>query len=156
MLMFLPAVAVARQIVPADIKVPDGYKIEAVVTELAAPTMVAFDDQGRMLIAESGYGDTGAKVTRIEKDGQKKVLLTGDKLGTELPITAVTFYEGKIYVVHGGTVSMVNDDGTATDVMTGIYHGDHQANQLVFKDGFAYLAVGTPELLDLIMRFSGG
>jgi hypothetical protein len=143
MLMFLPAVAVARQIVPADIKVPDGYKIEAVVTELAAPTMVAFDDQGRMLIAESGYGDTGAKVTRIEKDGQKKVLLTGDKLGTELPITAVTFYEGKIYVVHGGTVSMVNDDGTATDVMTGIYHGDHQANQLVFKDGFAYLAVGT-------------
>jgi glucose/arabinose dehydrogenase len=141
--LFIPNLSAARQLTPSDINVPDGYSIEAAVTDLAAPTMVTFDDQGRMLIAESGYGDTGAKITRLEKNGDRTVLLTGDKLGDELPITAVAFFEGKVYVVHGGTVSVVAEDGSITDIVSGLPHGDHQANQLVFKDGQAYLGVGT-------------
>lgn len=141
--LFLPTLVSARQLVANDIKIPGGYKIEVAITDLAAPTMVAFDDQGRMLIAESGYDNGGAKVTRIEKNGEKKVLLTGDKLGAELPITSVTFFEGKVYVIHGGTVSSIDEQGKASTILTGIPHGDHQANQLVFKDNFAYLSVGT-------------
>lgn len=142
--LILPgSVLAARQITPEDITVPDGYKIEASVTDLGAPTMVAFDDQGRMLIAESGYGQTGAKVTRIEKNGERTELLNGDSLGSELPITAVSFHEGSVYVVHGGSITTILDDSEPQTILTGIPHGDHQANQLVFKDGFAYLAVGT-------------
>src|SRR5215217_5096220 len=56
LLLLLPASsASARPIHPGDISLPDGYNIELAVDNLAAPTMVAFDDQGRMLIAESGY-----------------------------------------------------------------------------------------------------
>lgn len=141
--LLLPALVQARQLTPADIKVLDGYSIEAAVTDLAAPTMVAFDDQGRMLIAESGYDDGGAKVTRIEKDGKKTVLLTGDKLGAELPITAVAFHDGIIYVSHGGSISTITADNQFKTIVTGIPHGDHQANQIVFKDGYGYISVGT-------------
>lgn len=54
-----------RPIRPADISLADGFRIEAVVEDLNAPTMVAFDDQARMLIAESGYP---AGATRASAD----------------------------------------------------------------------------------------
>ena len=55
MALSAPLAVEARPVRPSDISVPDGYRIEAVVEGLDAPTMVAFDDQNRMLIAESGY-----------------------------------------------------------------------------------------------------
>lgn len=143
--LMVPSLAEARPVRPGDISVPDGYKIEAVAEGLDAPTMVAFDDQGRMLIAESGYGEGGEpKVTRIEKDGKRTALASGADFGTEVPVTAVAFHEGKVYVTHAGTVSRITDDGKLEAVITGLPgQGDHQANQLVFKDGYIYVAVGT-------------
>lgn len=135
----------ARAINPADISVPQGYTIEAVVKDLAAPTMVTFDDQGRMIIAESGYGGSGEpKVSRVETDGTKVSLTNNGIFGNELPITAVTYYQGNLYVVHAGTVSLVQPDGTLKDIITGLPGlGDHQANQLVFHDGKMYVSIGT-------------
>ncbi|MCA1692160.1 MAG: PQQ-dependent sugar dehydrogenase, partial [Actinobacteria bacterium] len=143
--LVLVGCAEARPIRPADIEVPDGFKIEAVVRGLAAPTMVAFDDQGRMLIAESGYrGGGGAKVSRIERDGSKRVLVDDAAFGTEKPLTSVAFHEGRIYVAHAGTVSIVEDGGRLRNIITGLPGlGDHQANQIVFRDGFLYLSIGT-------------
>jgi glucose/arabinose dehydrogenase len=125
--------------------VPDGYRIEAVVKGLDAPTMVAFDDQGRMLVAESGYlGGGESRVTRVEPDGTKTVLAGGAAFGEEVPVTSVAFYQGKVYVVHAGTVSTVEPGGRLTPVVTGLPgQGDHQANELVFSGGFMYLSIGT-------------
>jgi glucose/arabinose dehydrogenase len=142
-----------RTIRPEDVSVPEGFTIEAAVTGLAAPTMVAFDQDGRMLIAESGYcadpqqcpeGSGGEpKVTRIEEDGSRTVLVDGEDFGDELPVTAVAVHETDVYVVHAGTVSMIEGD-ELRPVISGLPgNGDHQANQLVFKDGFLYLAIGT-------------
>lgn len=130
---------------PADISVPEGFKIEAVVKGLSAPTMVAFDDQDRMLIAESGYHGGGeSKVTRVEQSGQRTVLAAGDAFGDEVPVTAVAHFEGKVYVAHAGTVSRIDRPGRLTPVITGLPgQGDHQVNQMVFKDGFLYVSVGT-------------
>jgi len=51
---------------PTNINVPEGFQIEVAVQDLATPTMARFDDQGRMLIAESEYGGEGEPdVTRI-------------------------------------------------------------------------------------------
>ena len=58
--MALPAVIDARTIRPDDISIVGDFSVSAAVTGLAAPTMVAFDDQGRMLIAESGYDSAEA------------------------------------------------------------------------------------------------
>jgi glucose/arabinose dehydrogenase len=137
--------AEARPLRPGDIDVPKGLRIEAAVKDLAAPTMVTFDDQGRMLIAESGYRGGGrARVTRIEKDGHKTVLVDDAAFGTEKPLTSVAFNDGKIYVAHAGTVSIVEDGGRLRDIITGLPgQGDHQADEMVFKDGFLYLSVGT-------------
>ncbi|MGH8913198.1 MAG: PQQ-dependent sugar dehydrogenase, partial [Acidimicrobiia bacterium] len=112
---------------------------------LDAPTKATFDDQGRMLIAESAYGGGGEpKVTRIEPDGARTTLVEGEAFGDQLPVTAVAYFEGQVYVVHAGTVSMVEGDGNLTPVLTDIPGlGDHQANQLAFSDGWMYLAVGT-------------
>lgn len=115
------------------------------VDGLDAPTMSTFDDQGRMLIAESAYGGGGEpKVTRIESDGARTTLASGDAFGDQLPVTAVAFFEGRVYVVHAGAVSIIEDDGSLTPVLTDLPGlGDHQANQLVFSDGWMYLSVGT-------------
>jgi glucose/arabinose dehydrogenase len=152
-LMVAPASAAERALRAEDIEVADGFRIEVAVEGLAAPTMVAFDDQDRMLIAESGYcpdpdrcpdGPGAPKVTRIEENGRRTTLAEGRAFGEEVPVTSVAFHEGQIYVAHGGTISTVEDDGTLRNLITGLPgQGDHQANQIVFKDGFMYFAVGT-------------
>jgi glucose/arabinose dehydrogenase len=135
----------ARTIRPADIAVPENFAIEVAAQGLAAPTMVTFDEQGRMLIAESAYGGGGEpKVTRIEPDGKKTILASGKAFGDELPITAVGFHDNQVYVVHAGTVSIIQSDGSLDNIITGLPgRGDHQANQLIFQDNFMYLSIGT-------------
>lgn len=143
--VLLVGCAEARPIRPADIQVPSGFRIEAVARDLAAPTMVAFDDQGRMLVAESGYrGGGNSKVSRIEADGRKTVLVDDAAFGAEKPLTSVAFHEGRIYVAHAGTVSIVEEGGRLRNIITGLPgQGDHQANQMVFRDGMLYLSIGT-------------
>ncbi|MDP9072112.1 MAG: PQQ-dependent sugar dehydrogenase [Actinomycetota bacterium] len=140
-----PSTATARTTRPGDISVPDGFRIEAAVKGLDAPTMVAFDDQGRLLVAESGYlGGGESRVTRVEPDGTKTVLAGGAAFGEEVPVTSVAFHEGKVYVVHAGTVSTIEPGGRLSPVITGLPgQGDHQANELVFSGGFMYLSIGT-------------
>ncbi|HVM06078.1 MAG TPA: PQQ-dependent sugar dehydrogenase [Acidimicrobiales bacterium] len=134
-----------RPIRPSDISLADGFRIEALVEELNAPTMVAFDDQGRMLIAESGYHGGGeSRVSRLEPDGSLTVLAGGDAFGDEVPVTSVGFHEGTVYVAHAGTLSAVEPGGRLRTVVGGLPgQGDHQANQMVFRDGFIYFSVGT-------------
>lgn len=143
--LFLTACAGSRPLRPTDIDVPAGFRVEVAVEDLAAPTMVAFDDQGRMLIAESAYGGGGEpKVTRIESNGEKTVLAQGSVFGTELPITSVAFHDGQVYVVHAGTVSIIDEGGQLRNIITDLPgQGDHQANQLVFQDNVMYLSIGT-------------
>lgn len=128
-----------------DLALPDGFVADVFVEGLAAPTMVAFDDQGRMLVAESGYGGGGnPKVTRIESDGSRTTLAEGDAFGDQVPITAIAVNEGQVLVAHAGTVSAVGEDATLTPVVADLPGlGDHQANQIAFHDGWMYVAVGT-------------
>ncbi|HEX6595821.1 MAG TPA: hypothetical protein VF045_02730 [Acidimicrobiales bacterium] len=143
--VMLVGCAEARPVRPADIEVPDGFRIEAVARDLAAPTMVTFDDRGRMLIAESGYrGGGNSRVSRVEADGRRTVLVDDAAFGAEKPLTSVAFHDGRVYVAHAGTVSVVEEGGRLRNIITGLPgQGDHQANQIVFKDGFLYLSIGT-------------
>jgi glucose/arabinose dehydrogenase len=143
--LFLAGCSGARPLRPTDINAPENFLVEVAVEDLAAPTMIAFDDQGRMLVAESAYGGGGEpKVTRIESNGEKTVLAQGGAFGSELPITAVAFHDGQVYVVHAGTVSIIEEGGQLRNIITGLPgQGDHQANQLVFQDNLMYLSIGT-------------
>ena len=142
-LLASPAIAFARDIRTSDLVMPAGYRIDAAVTGLAAPTMVAFDAQGRMLIAESGYDGSGdPKVTRIEPDGKRSVLAQGDQL--ERPLTSVAVHDGTIFVVAANTVSTLSDQGQLTPIITDLPGlGDHQSDQLAFIGDRLYLSIGT-------------
>jgi hypothetical protein len=59
LVLLLSACSGTRPLRPTDINVPEGFSVEVAVDDLAAPTMIAFDDQGRMLIAESAYDGNG-------------------------------------------------------------------------------------------------
>ena len=88
-----------RQIHPADIALPEGYRIESVTSGLTFPTGVAFDDQGHIYGVEAGYSD-GAEVKtprrlRIGSDGRQEVVASGGNTG---PWTGVTFHNGDFYV----------------------------------------------------------
>jgi len=142
--LVLTACSNGRVVRPSDIDTADGFRIEAVAENLAAPTMVAFDDQGRMLIAESGYrGGGGAKISRIETDGSKTILLDKEAFGDQIPVTAVAAHEGEIYVAHAGTVSVIDGKSLRPVIADLPGSGDHQANQLAFRDSKLYVAVGT-------------
>ena len=87
LVLFLSACSGSRSIRPGDIDAPDSFQVEVAVEDLAAPTMVAFDDQGRMLIAESAYGGGGEpKGTRVELNEEKTVLAHSKR-------EATTFFE---------------------------------------------------------------
>jgi glucose/arabinose dehydrogenase len=147
-LLFLTAVVLSacsdRPLRTDDIDLPDGFAVDVAVRGLDAPTMATFDEQGRMVIAESAYGGAGeAKVTRVEPDGSHTTLADGNDFGLDLPVTAVAVHDAAVYVVHAGMVSMIQD-GRLTPVLSHLPgQGDHQANQLVFQDGWMYLAIGT-------------
>jgi glucose/arabinose dehydrogenase len=139
-----PTLAVGRAVRGSDITVVGDYSVEAAVTDLAAPTMVAFDDQGRMLIAESGYNAGGpSRVTRIEANGSRTTL--PDVPESEMPLTSVAFHDGFIYYVTATTVWRIADgEVVPTALITGLPGlGDHQPNQLVFVGDRLYLAIGT-------------
>jgi glucose/arabinose dehydrogenase len=141
--LLIPASVVARDIRPSDVVAPAGFTIDAAVTGLAAPTMVAFDDQGRMLVAESGYDDGGTpKVTRIEPDGSKTVLV--EIPDAEKPLTSVAFHDGVTYVVTARAVWTLGTSGTLEPLITDLPGlGDHQSNQLAFAGDKLLLSIGT-------------
>ena len=134
--LILSSCSGTRPLRPTDINVPEGFQVEVAVEDLAAPTMIAFDDQGRMLIAESGYGGGGEpKIIRAEPNGEKTILAQGSVFGSEVPVASVAFHDGQVYAVHAGTVSIIEEGGQLRNIISGLPgQGDHQANQLVFQD----------------------
>lgn len=127
---------------PGAIRLPQGYRIEAVVTNLSVPTTLRFagDD---LVVAESGWADTARpRVLRISLDGHVEVLAASGLRG---PVTGLLFLNGLLYVSHRGRVSIVENGRIARDIVTDLpSDGDHQNNQLAAgPDGRIYMGQGT-------------
>jgi hypothetical protein len=140
-----------RAVDAADVAVPAGYRVSAVATGFTYPTGVAFDDQGRPHVTESGYsyGEdfTVPRLVRIESDGSKKVITTGAKNG---PWTGVQYANGSFYIAEGGELAggrilRVTPDGGRTALISGLPSmGDHHTNgPAISPDGWIYFGQGT-------------
>jgi glucose/arabinose dehydrogenase len=140
-----------RQIEPAHVALPPGYRIEAVAQELTFPTGVAFDDQGRIHIVQSGYsyGEvfTTAQLLRLEPDGSRTVIASGGKRG---PWNGVAWHRGAFFVAEGGVLEggrmlRITPDGQITTLLDRIPSlGDHHLNgPAVGPDGMLYFGLGT-------------
>jgi glucose/arabinose dehydrogenase len=140
----------ARTIQPSDIAVPNGYKIEPVVSGLTFPTAVAFDDQGNLYVIEAGYsyGEVweDPKLLKVEEGGKTAVVATGPRNG---PWTGVVWHDGAFYVAEGGEreggrILRITKDGKITSLTENLPSvGDHHTNGPVVKDGYIYFGQGT-------------
>ncbi|MBW3634861.1 MAG: sugar dehydrogenase [Armatimonadetes bacterium] len=136
------------------IQLPEGYEIEKVADGLTFPTSVAWDDQGRMYVAEAGgtfldEEDASARILRVEENGQTTEVVNLD--GRIYPaISGMTWHNGAFYLTHRemdlcGAVSRVTLDGEITQILGGIVDSksDHQPNDIrVGRDGRMYVCVG--------------
>jgi glucose/arabinose dehydrogenase len=128
---------------PAAASVPEGYRVEVVASGLTYPSCVEFDDQGRMLVAESGYvyGDEAAPARVLRIAGQNEIEILADQLNG--PVTDLLWHKGELFISHKGKVSVLRD-GRVVDIVTGLpSEGDHHNNQLaVGPDGKIYVGQG--------------
>lgn len=130
-----------RQPNPSAIRLPNGYKIEAVVINLSVPTTAIFDGND-LLVAESGWARTArARVVRIKPNGTVTVEIDD---GLDGPVTGLLMLSGRLYVSHRGRVSIV-EGGRLRDVVSGLpSDGDHQNNKVVLgPDRKIYMGQGT-------------
>ncbi len=129
------------------IRLPEGFEIEKVVEGLTFPTSVAWDDQGRMYVAEAGgtfLAEEGVSpwILRVEEGGRTaKVVNLEGKIYPA--ISGMTWHNGAFYITHRemelwGAVSRVTLAGEVTQILGGIIDSasDHQPNDIrVGPDG---------------------
>ncbi len=137
-----------RELDPADVALPAGYRIEVVASGLTFPTGVAFDDEGRVFVLEAGYsyGEvfTTPRLLRLEDDGEFSVVAAGQNP----PWNGIVFAEGAFYVaagtVDGGQLLRIEPDGAITTLLDDLpSRGDHHTNGPVASGGWLYFGQGT-------------
>ncbi|HET6567493.1 MAG TPA: hypothetical protein VFG50_05975 [Rhodothermales bacterium] len=138
-----------REVNPADVAVPEGYRIEVVATGLTFPTGIAFDDEGRAYVTEAGYSygeyHGTPRLLRLEPGGGTTVVATG----TNPPWNGVAYADGSFFIAGGhdggGQVLRISRDGQVTVLVDGLpSYGDHHTNgPVVSADGWVYFGQGT-------------
>jgi glucose/arabinose dehydrogenase len=159
-----PALVPANQRQAIDrtlVEYPSGYELQAIIRNLTAPTAMAFDQDGTLLIADSGL-DEHPRIIAYKPDGtsydvypRKTTLpfgIAGDKLELIGPVGGMAVANGKVYVAHRNRFhrGMI----TALDIATGRpqtvvadlpAEGEHGMLDLVLNryDGRLYFAIGS-------------
>lgn len=131
---------IKRYVNPLDIHIIPGYTIEVFAQNLNAPVSMVFEDNGNILIAESGELDGNARIMRLTQNGYEVVAE-----GFNVPLTGVNYLNGDIYVSHKGVITVIRGDGTREDLIRGLPSiGDYKNNQVIFgTDGRMYFGQGS-------------
>jgi glucose/arabinose dehydrogenase len=145
----------------ALVEFPADYVLERFITNLTAPTAMAFDkDRNALLVAESGAGGREPRILGFDlADGTTFTVYPQGKqfLGFRTipfrmygPVGGMTVRDGSVYVSHRdrtgmGVISALGYDGNGTTVVAGLpAQGDHGVTDLVFgPDGRLYFGVGS-------------
>lgn len=130
----------SRYLNPADINVPEGYRVEVYAVGLDAPSCMVFDEDRSLLIAESGFISGNARILRLLNNRYEFV---AD--GFKPPITGMNVYKGGIYVSHKGYITVLRRDGTRENIIMGLpSNGDYGNCNVDFDvNGKMYFGQGT-------------
>lgn len=125
---------------PNIIIVPEGHEVSVVAEGLDSPISMVFDDDGNIIVADSGYATGYPKVLRIA-DGNIEVIAED----FNFPLSGVNILDGNIYVSHMGVITVLYSDGTRRDIIRGLpSFGDHTNSKVEFgRDNKIYFGQGT-------------
>lgn len=144
----------------AIVEFPADYELERFVTNLTAPSAMAFDTaRNALLVAESGAGGREPRILgfglgdgstfTVYPQGRQFLGLRSIPFRMYGPIGGMTVRDGTIYVSHRdkrdlGVISAVTYEGTGSTVVGGLpARGDYGVTDVIFgPDGRLYFGVG--------------
>lgn len=150
-----------RAIDRKTIEYPAGFTLTLAAENLTAPSAIAFDGEGSLLVAESGEDDSKPRIYGWKKDGSffqvyprtsaiPLLDLVQKKLDIRGPIGGMVVAQGRIYVSHRdakgmGVITAFEPDGTATTIVADLpARGDYGMTDLaVHPNGRIYFGVGS-------------
>lgn len=137
-----------RQVDPADVALPPGYRIEAVASGFTYPTAVVFDDNNTPHVVEAGYayGERYApgRLVRVGAGGTRTTVAEGKSQ----PWNGATWHNGAFYVSQNGypgEIVRITPDGQQTVILGNLPgKGDHHTNgPVIGPDGWLYFGQGS-------------
>jgi len=144
------------------VEYPAGTELKQYITGLTAPTAIAWDNEGSLLIAESGLGGHGPRIVGYKKDGsffqiyprgsqlpfRIAKLVGGEKFRIYGPIGGMVVANGRIYVSHrdehdSGMITAFGYDGTHQTIVAKLpAEGDCSVTDLAVQPGSGRLHFG--------------
>ncbi len=128
-----------RRLNPLDIYVLPGYTVEVFAQGLNSPVSMVFDEEGNIIVGESGEIDGNARVMRLA-NGNYEVVAEG----FNVPLLGVNILNGDKYVSHKGMVTLIKENGIRQNLITGLpSFGDYGNGLVEFgPDGRMYFGQG--------------
>ncbi|MDF2538993.1 MAG: repeat containing protein [Herbinix sp.] len=125
---------------PLDINIPPAYQIEVFAYGLDAPGSMIFSRNGDLYVADTGLTSNAPKVLRMVDDHFD---IIADNFNA--PINGISYMDGDIYVSHKGRITVLRENGTRQDIISGLpCNGDNGLSNVAFgPDGKIYFSIGT-------------
>ncbi|MGA2582927.1 MAG: hypothetical protein ABSG31_06585 [Tepidisphaeraceae bacterium] len=138
---------------------PAGFVLQPYVVNLDAPSAICWDDQGNLIIAESGTDNADPHIFGIRPDGKKFNIYP---LHSRLPVISPGYHlygpiggmvfnhaNGKIYVSHRdkhglGAITALGYDGSHTTIVGDLpTQGDYSVTDLTIYQDEIYFGLGS-------------
>jgi glucose/arabinose dehydrogenase len=156
-----PRMLPVNEQIPIDrsqLRYPAGFTVEPYVRGLSAPTAVAWDEDGSMLVAEGGSYSDEPQILSFNKDGhvvsiypfERKfpIDITHGAFHLYGPIGGMLVYKGKIYVSHRdedgkGRITALDHQGGYTTIIANLpAFGDYSVTDLAIDPRLGRLFFG--------------
>ncbi|HEV8605852.1 MAG TPA: hypothetical protein VGQ99_10825 [Tepidisphaeraceae bacterium] len=142
------------------VEYPAETELKPFIEGLTAPTAIAFDASGTLLIAEGGFDGHRARIIGFQADGTYIEVyprgrrfpfgLGGDKFQVHGPIGGMAVANRRIYVTHRdengrGMITAFGYDGSHTTIVADLpAQGDYSVSDIALaSNGRLYFGVGT-------------
>lgn len=140
------------------LRYPSGFTVQPYIRGLSAPTSMAWDDDGSLLVAEGGSYDDEPRILSFKKDGtvstiypyNRKIPFIVPRGSFRLygPIGGMVVYKGHIYVSHRdenglGRITMLDHKGGWVTIVSNLpAQGDYSVTDLAIDPRFGRLYFG--------------